>query len=121
MLKILRIVCVISLVGGAVFAAPAAMASDAEAIAPTDAELREQQLQARRAKMLAKWERKFKEADRDANRLLTLTEAQDARLPRSMLEKFAEIDTDHDQCLSPEELITMMDRRLSDQNAPLSQ
>ena len=81
-------------------------------------EAREQALEQHRAQLLHKWEARFKAADADHDRLLTLDEAKNARLPGRLLKRFADIDTDRDGRLSPEELLAVQQARLNEQSMP---
>lgn len=76
-------------------------------------------LKQRREKLKQKWEDRFKAADTDHNRELTLEEAKKGSLPAAILDHFDEIDTDHNGQLSPEELIDCYEKRLDAQKAPI--
>lgn len=73
---------------------------------------REQQLEARRQQLHDKWERQFRAADVDGSRDLTPAELEAGGLPRSLLRRFAEIDTNGDGALDPDELLAAQDQRL---------
>jgi Ni/Co efflux regulator RcnB len=75
-------------------------------------------LKQRREKLRQKWEERFKAADTDHNRELTLEEAKKGGLPAAILDHFDEIDTDHNGQLSPEELIDSYEKRLDAQKTP---
>lgn len=77
---------------------------------------REALLEQRREMLKQKWEAQFRAADTDADRLLTLMEAQQAQLPPALVDNFAEIDTDEDQKLSPDELMAVYEKRLAQQS-----
>lgn len=72
-------------------------------------------LQQRRDKLKQKWEARFRAADTDNNRELTLEEAKKGGLPAAILDHFDEIDADHNGQLSPEELIAVYEKRLDAQ------
>ncbi len=71
-----------------------------------------------RAALKAKWQARFVAADADGNGLLSAAEVAASALPGVIKKHFAEIDTDHDQGLSPDELLALQDRRLQPQKLP---
>lgn len=75
-------------------------------------------LEARRARLAAKWEAQFRAADADGDRALTREECRAGGLPATIAERFAEIDADADGTLSPAELQAMQSRRVEAQRAP---
>ncbi len=75
-------------------------------------------LQQRREKLKHKWEERFRAADRNQDRKLSREEARDAGLPGSIIERWDEIDTDHDGLLSPEELLDASQQRVREQQTP---
>lgn len=77
---------------------------------------RESLLEQRREMLRQKWEAQFRAADADGDRLLTREEAQKAQLPPALVDHFADIDTDRDQKLSPEELMAVYEKRLAQQS-----
>lgn len=66
----------------------------------------------RRERLREKRERQFRDADSDGSRTLTRAEIEAAGMPRVLLQRFDEIDTDGDDALSPEELAALQSRRV---------
>lgn len=86
--------------------------------AATDDASREALLKERREKLRQKWEQRFRDADVDQSRGLSVEEMQAAGLPRRMVSRFGEIDTDHDGEVTPEELLTAREKELEAQALP---
>jgi Ca2+-binding EF-hand superfamily protein len=74
-------------------------------------------LQARRERLLQKWEARFRAADTNGDGLLSLQECRDAGFPAAITGHFAQIDTDGDGQLSPAELMAVYRERLEQQKA----
>lgn len=72
-------------------------------------------MDARREKLQQKWEQRFRVADVDESRSLTLKEAQDAGLPARWIAHFDEIDIDANGTLTPEELWAAYEKQLDEQ------
>lgn len=66
----------------------------------------------RRERLREKREQQFRAADLDQSRSLTRTEIETAKLPAALLRRFAEIDTNGDGALTPEELEAVQNRRI---------
>ncbi|MGH8541506.1 MAG: hypothetical protein ACRETW_13515 [Stenotrophobium sp.] len=78
---------------------------------------REALLQQRREKLKEKWEKQFRAADTDNSGTLTREECIKAGLPQSLIDHFDEIDTNHDGVLTPQELMSMYEKRLQAQES----
>ncbi|MGH8441784.1 MAG: hypothetical protein ACRETF_02655 [Nevskiaceae bacterium] len=64
------------------------------------------------ARLKAKWEQQFRDADHDRSRSLDRAEAE-AGLPKVLWRNFAAIDTDADGAITPEELWAMHQREVA--------
>jgi CubicO group peptidase (beta-lactamase class C family) len=64
-------------------------------------------------KLKAKWEKIFREADKDESRSLTLAEARKG-LPKVLVRRFDRIDLDKDGEITPEELWAMHEREVAE-------
>jgi len=64
------------------------------------------------AQLKAKWEKQFREADKDQSRSLDRGEAQ-AGLPKVLYKNFDRIDTDASGAITPEELWAMHEREVA--------
>ncbi|WP_028079570.1 hypothetical protein [Solimonas soli] len=69
-------------------------------------------LDAHRARLAQKREQQFRAADRNGDRALSREELAASDLPRVLLRRFDDIDTDHDGRLSPEELQALEQRQI---------
>lgn len=65
------------------------------------------------ARLKQEWEQRFRAADKDQSRSLDRTEAQ-AGLPKVLFRHFDEIDTNHDQRITPEELWAMHEHEVAE-------
>ena len=63
-------------------------------------------------KLKAKWEQRFRAADKDQSRSLDRAEAESG-LPKALWRNFAAIDTDVDGAITPEELWAMHQREVA--------
>ncbi|MFT4046868.1 MAG: hypothetical protein QM661_09260 [Solimonas sp.] len=77
-----------------------------------------QMLDTRRARLAQKREVQFRAADRDADRGLTREELAASDLPKVLLRRFDDIDSNHDGKLSPEELQALERRQIRAATAP---
>jgi hypothetical protein len=64
-------------------------------------------------KLKLKWEKIFREADKDDSRSLTLAEAKKG-LPKVLVRRFDKIDLDKDGEITPEELWAMHEREVAE-------
>jgi Ca2+-binding EF-hand superfamily protein len=74
-------------------------------------------MQQRRDQLKKKWEQQFRAADADNSGSLTREEAKKAGLPAAIMDRFDDIDSDHDGQLSPEELMAAYEKRLEAQKS----
>lgn len=88
------------------------LATGLAAAAPAD---RDALMSERREKLRQKWEQRFRDADQDRSRSLTLAEARAAGLPHRLIARFDQIDADADGTLTPEELWSAYEQQLDEQ------
>ena len=65
------------------------------------------------AALKKQWEQRFRDADKDGSRSLDRAEAK-AGLPKVLFRHFDDIDTDHDQHITPGELWAMHRREVAE-------
>jgi hypothetical protein len=96
----------------AVLASAMASAVAADEPAATPAPDAAQMLDARRARLAEKREQQFRTADRDGDRGLSRDELAASSLPKVLLRRFDEIDSNHDGRLEPVELQALEQKQI---------